>query len=130
MCHEFMSSKYSKGRFERLAAAFNKLGYNALAFDFSGCGESDNDSLTVEKEIDDLKSDISFTKSKGYKKIDLYGHSLGTLICLKCYTSETITMVLSGVLTDFMQYNWYEFFTKEQMEELMKKGYIAESTPS
>jgi pimeloyl-ACP methyl ester carboxylesterase len=129
MCHGFMSSKCSKGRFERLAIAFNKLGYNALAFDFSGCGESDDDSLTVEKEIDDLKSAISFAKSKGYEKIALYGHSLGTLICLKCYTSEIATMVLSGALTDSMQYNWYEFFTKEQMEELMKKGYITESTP-
>lgn len=34
MCHGFMSNKYSKGRFERLATAFNKYGYSALLFDF------------------------------------------------------------------------------------------------
>lgn len=129
MCHGFMSSKYSKGRFERLAAAFNKSGYSALAFDFSGCGESDDDILTVEKEVDDLKSAISFAKSKGYKKIALYGHSLGTLICLKSYTPEIITMVLSGAITDSMKYNWHEFFTKEQMQNLEQSGYIIQYTP-
>jgi alpha-beta hydrolase superfamily lysophospholipase len=130
MCHGFTSNKYSKGRFERLIKAFNKSGFSALAFDFSGCGESDDDSLTVDKEVDDLRSAIEFAKSKGYKKIALYGHSLGSLICLKCYTPEIITMVLSGALTDSMHYNWEEVFTKEQMKELMKTGYIIEPTPN
>jgi len=129
MCHGFTSNKYSKGRFERLAKAFNKSGFSALAFDFRGCGESDDDSLTVDKEVEDLKSAIEFAKSKGYKKIALYGHSLGSLICLKCYTPEIITMVLSGALTDSMHYNWNDIFTKEQMEELKEKGYITEPTP-
>lgn len=65
MCHGFMSSRYSKGRFERLSTAFNKSGHSALLFDLSGCGESDDDILTVEKEVDDLKSAIQFVKSKG-----------------------------------------------------------------
>ena len=129
MCHGFISNKYSKGRFERLIKVFNKSGFSALAFDFRGCGESDDDSLTVDKEVEDLKSAIEFAKSKGYKKIALYGHSLGSLICLKCYTPEIITMVLSGALTDSMHYNWKDVFTKEQMEELKEKGYITEPTP-
>jgi pimeloyl-ACP methyl ester carboxylesterase len=129
MCHGFISNKYSKGRFERLTEAFNKSSFSALAFDFRGCGESDDDSLTVDKEVEDLKAAIEFAKSKGYKKIALYGHSLGTLICLKCYTPEIITMVLSGALTDSMHYNWNNVFTKEQMQELKEEGYITEPTP-
>ncbi len=128
MCHGFMSNKHSKGRFGRLATAFNKNSFSALTFDFSGCGESDDDILTIEKEVDDLKSAIIFVKSRGYKKIALYGHSLGTLICLKSYTPEIITMVLSGALTGSMKYNWNEFFSKEQMQELEDKGYITEYT--
>lgn len=126
MCHGFMSNKYSRGRFDKLATAFNEYGFNVFSFDFSGCGESDNDSLTIEKEVDDLESAILYVKSKGYEGIALYGHSLGTLICLKGYTPEIITMVLSGALTGSMKYNWEEFFTKEQMEELKEKGYITE----
>lgn len=126
MCHGFISNKYSKGRFEKLATAFNKCGFDALAFDFSGCGESDNDSLTIEKEVDDLKSAISYAISKGYEKIALYGYSLGTLICLKSYIPEIITMVLLGALTGPMKYNWDEFFTQEQMKELEENGFITE----
>lgn len=126
MCHGFMSDKYSKGRFDKLATAFNKCGFDALVFDFSGCGESDNDSLTIETEVDDLKSAISHVISKGYERIALFGYSLGTLICLKSYIPEIVTMVLLGALTGPMKYNWDEFFTQEQMKELEENGSIIE----
>lgn len=32
----------------------------------------------------------------------LYGHSLGSLICLRAYAPEVATMVLTGALTDTM----------------------------
>lgn len=126
MCHGFMSDKYSRGRFEKLGFAFNNYGFDALTFDFSGCGESDNDSLTIEKEVDDLKAAISYAKSREYEKIALYGHSLGSLICLKNYITEIETMVLLGALTGSMKYNWIEFFTEGQMKELEVKGLITE----
>lgn len=128
MCHGFMSDKHSRGRFPKLAIALNEYGFNVLSFDFSGCGESDDDNLTIEKQEDDLKSAILYAKSNGYENIGLYGYSLGTLICLKNYTPEIKTMVLLGALTDSMKYNWDEFFTKEQMKELRQKGYITQHT--
>ncbi|QPA29950.1 alpha/beta fold hydrolase [Anoxybacillus caldiproteolyticus] len=124
MAHGFTSDKNSNGRFNILANAFTKAGFSVLTFDFSGCGESDDDRLTLEKEVDDLKSAIQFVKSRGYQTIGLYGHSLGSLICLKSYTSDIKTMVLSGALTNAMKYDWEQYFTKEQMKELKEKGYI------
>jgi putative redox protein len=47
MCHGFTSDKSSRGRFDRFAYAFHQLGYSILAFDFSGCGKSDDDRLTM-----------------------------------------------------------------------------------
>ena len=44
MCHGFASNKDAGGRFERLSKSLNTFGFNTLAFDFSGCGESDDDS--------------------------------------------------------------------------------------
>jgi pimeloyl-ACP methyl ester carboxylesterase len=128
MCHGFCSDKNSRGRFPRLANRFNEIGYNAFAFDFSGCGESENDSLTMAKEVDDLKSAIAFIKSKGFHKIALYGHSLGTVISLKCFSPDIITMVLSGAGTDSMKYDWNEFYSKEQIKGLEEKGYLTEKT--
>lgn len=125
--HGFISDKRSKGRFPRLAKALNQCGYNVLTFDFCGCGESDDDSITVSKEIDDLNSAIKFVKSLGYRKIGLYGHSLGSLICLNCCSLDIDAMVLSGALTGPMKYNWSDYFTEEQIKELNKKGYITKN---
>lgn len=126
MCHGFTSDKSSRGRFDRFADVFHQHGYNVLAFDFSGCGESDDDRLEMNKQLDDLQSAISFVKIEGYTEIALHGHSLGTKICLSCYQSGIKTMVLTGALTGPIKYNWEEVFSVAQLEELSQKGYITE----
>lgn len=113
LCHGFTSDKSSRGRFDKLANSFQRLGYSALAFDFSGCGESDDDRLTLAKQVDDLHSVISFVTSMGYTKIALYGNSLGSTVCLQCYTPQISTMVLTGALTGPMKYDWDEYFTEK-----------------
>ncbi|MGD8189884.1 alpha/beta hydrolase [Brevibacillus ginsengisoli] len=124
MAHGFTSDRLSKGRFPRLAEAFNRSGFDALAFDFSGCGESDDDSLTTKKWVDDLRAAIRFAQSLGYQQIGLYGHSLGSLICLTCYSPEIATIVVSGALTAAMYYKWEEQFNQEQLRELQETGMI------
>lgn len=124
MCHGFTSDKFSQGRAEQLAKAYETVGYSVLMFDFSGCGESDDDILTIDKEIDDLQSAISYVRSIGYKNIGLYGHSLGAYICLQCSTDDITTMVLTGALTGRMFYTWEDYFTPEQLVELAKSGHI------
>lgn len=126
LCHGFTSDKSSRGRFDRLAGTYQRSGYNVLAFDFSGCGESADDSLTLAKQVDDLKAAINFVKARGYTTIGLHGHSLGTLVCLKGFSPEIKTMVLTGAATGPMKYNWDEYYSKEQMQELRDKGYITE----
>lgn len=120
MAHGFTSDRFSKGRFPRLAHAFNRSGYDVLTFDFSGCGESDDDSLTAEKWVDDLRAAIRYVQSQGYQQIGLYGHSLGSLICLSCYSSDVSAIVVSGALTGAMHYQWEEHFTAEQLNELQE----------
>jgi len=124
MAHGFMNNKSSQGRFDMIAEALNKLGFNVFAFDFSGCGESDPDFLNVANEVDDLNSAIEIMKSRGYESIALFGYSLGSLICLRCFHPEIETMVLMGAMTHSMNYDWNEEFTQEQMVELQKVGFI------
>lgn len=126
MCHGFTSDKSSRGRFDRFAKHFHEMGYSVLAFDFSGCGESDDDRMTLAKLVDDLRSAIVYVKSRGYSRISLYGHSLGSRVCLESYSPEITTMVLSGAGTGPVTYKWDEHFTAEQMQELSEKGYITE----
>ncbi|MBA3064504.1 alpha/beta hydrolase [Candidatus Woesearchaeota archaeon] len=124
MAHGFTGDKSGEGRFDKIAKSLNDIGYNILSFDFSGCGESDDDTLTVEKQVDDLNSDIKFVKSKGYQNIGLFGHSLGGLISLKCFTPEIVTMVLWAPVTNKIKYRWDKRYSKEQLQELEDKGYL------
>jgi len=97
-----------------------------LAFDFSGSGESDDDSLTVGKQVDDLNCAIKYVSDKGFKKIGLLGLSLGGLICLKVYSPDKNikTMVLWAPVTAKKENYAEKKFTPEQLQELKEKGYV------
>jgi pimeloyl-ACP methyl ester carboxylesterase len=125
MAHGFTNDKSSQGRFDALAEAFNGNGYNVLRFDFSGCGESNKDILSTHNMIDDLQCAIEYVRTKyGSSIFALYGHSLGGLICLKCGDPAIRTMVLTGAPTDYMKYDWSEYYSEEQLHEIRAKGYL------
>ena len=124
MAHGFTNDKSSQGRFDVLAESFNQTGYNVLRFDFSGCGESSSDILSTHNMIDDLQCAIGFMKQKECAVFGLYGQSLGGLICLKCADPGIRTMVLTGAPTDFMKYDWTEYYSDEQLREIRAKGYL------
>jgi len=130
MAHGFINNKFSNGRYDKLAAALNAIGYDALAFDFSGCGESDDDAINADNEVDDLNSAIEFALSKGYEEISLFGNSFGTLSCLRCCRKEIAAMVLTGALTDSMSYNWKDFYSEEQLESLETDGFFYDLSAS
>ncbi|MGD0996906.1 MAG: alpha/beta fold hydrolase, partial [Thermoleophilia bacterium] len=82
MAHGFASDRGSRGRFPAIAAALATAGHASLAFDFAGCGESDDDVLTLDHQIDDLHAAIAHAHSLGYERLALHGHSLGGRVCL------------------------------------------------
>ena len=55
------------------------LGVDLLSFDFSGCGNSDGDWVTLgHKETDDLNAVIQYLVTRGKtSKIALWGRSMG-----------------------------------------------------
>ncbi len=82
MAHGFASDRRSRGRFPRIAAALAGAGLASLSFDFGGCGDSDDDVLTLDHQIDDLLAAIAHARSLGYGRLALHGHSLGGRVCL------------------------------------------------
>lgn len=99
IAHGFSSNK-DREHFLKIADSLNNAEFAVLRFDFSGCGESDDDSISVEKEVDDLKSAIEFVKKKGYGNIGLLGVSLGGLIALRAFGKSTKALVLWAPVTD------------------------------
>lgn len=47
MAHGFTGTKEQYGKFSEIAEGLHSTGFNVLSFDFSSCGESDEDSITV-----------------------------------------------------------------------------------
>ena len=122
MAHGFASDKSSRGRFPRAAQRLHECGYDVLAFDFSGCGESDDDTLTVAKQVDDLRAALDFVRGRGAARVALWGHSLGTRVCLELCDPGVATMVLTGAATGPIRYRWEEHFSPEQLAELAATG--------
>jgi pimeloyl-ACP methyl ester carboxylesterase len=122
LCHGYTSHRLRRNRFPVIAEALSTAGYNCLAFDFSGCGESDDDTVTIAGEVDDLHSAITYIESLGLTRIALYGNSLGSLICLLNYSEKIQTMVLVGAVTGPMQYDWSQYYSPQQLQELASTG--------
>lgn len=66
-------------------------GYSCFRFDFSGCGLSDGgfETITVERQTQELVSAISYLKTRfEAKSISLFAHSLGACIALKAVLEQ------------------------------------------
>jgi pimeloyl-ACP methyl ester carboxylesterase len=124
LSHGFKSDKYLRGDFNLIIESLHSLGYNILTFDYSGCGESDDGTITVAKQVDDLNSILNYVKSAGYEKVGLIGCSLGGLNALKCYSPLISTMVLWAPVTDKIKYTWDKRYSPEQLLEFEEKGHI------
>lgn len=124
MAHGFASERRSRGRFPAIAAALAAAGYASLAFDFGGCGESDDDVLTLAHQIDDLRAAIAYATSLGYPRLALHGHSLGGRVCLAGAPPQVATMATTGATTGPMHYDWRDYFKPEQMDELARTGRV------
>ena len=122
LVHGFASDRRSSGRFEYIARCLNDAGLAAFAFDFSGCGESDDDPLLIAHEVEDLRAALALAEGWGYRVIVMWGNSLGGRVCLEAVTPAVSTMVLTGGATGPMNYNWGEYFSAEQIDELQTHG--------
>lgn len=130
MAHGFSADKSSRGRFEKAAHVLNSIGHAVFRFDFSGCGESDDALLCIENEVEDMKAAIEYVKNRGFQDIALYGHSLGSLICLRAYMPEIRAMVLTGALTDGIQYDWASYYSPQQLADMDEQGFLTDLVDS
>ncbi|MCK5600868.1 alpha/beta hydrolase [Candidatus Pacearchaeota archaeon] len=116
------SSNKDREKSVKAASAYAKSGIAALRFDFGGSGESYDSEISIDGQVDDLKSAIKFAKGQGYSNIGLQGDSLGGLVSILAYNSEITAMLLTAPVTAGASPS---LLRKEGVsEELEEKGYI------
>ncbi|MDO5049804.1 MAG: alpha/beta hydrolase [Actinomycetaceae bacterium] len=121
--HSFMADRHSGEHFDRLSAAYRGAGYATLEFDYSGCGDSDDDVLTVANHVEDLHSVSAWVKSQGFTRQLIHAHSFGTLAALRARPEAAQTMVLTGMITGPLSFDWPKIFSESQLDDLEKHGY-------
>ncbi|MCL3860940.1 alpha/beta hydrolase [Actinotalea sp. K2] len=120
--HGFLGERSSRGRNDRLAAAYREAGHATLTFDFSGCGSSDDDVVTVAHEVEDLHAAIGHVVQAGFGLVVLHGHSLGSLVCLRTHSAHVVAMVLTGAITGPINHPWREVLGPDHWTELLRTG--------
>lgn len=124
MSHGFAENRVKFKLFSDIATDLHKNNLNVFTFDFCGCGESDDENLTISNKIDDLKAVIDFIKSKKLSKIILLGYSLGGLISLKNYSKDIYSIILLAPVTNKIEYSLDKRFSEKQLKELKSYGRI------
>lgn len=123
MSHGFTGDKTEWGYFDTVAEELNEAGYNVIAFDFAGSGESDDEPLRIDSQVNDLGTAIDYLESQNVERVGLYGHSQGGLVSLRNYSPDIETMFLSSPVTDSMPDYRQLRLDAEQREEVEEKGY-------
>ena len=121
--HGFLADRHSSYRFDRLAEAYRDVGYATLQLDFSGCGTSDDDVVTVAGEVEDLRSASAWLTEQGYPVQAVHAHSFGTLAAMRAAPRDVVTMVLTGAMTGPLSYPWDEIFSPRQLDDLELVGH-------
>lgn len=122
LAHGFLSDKSSQGRFDYISRCLNRAGFSTFAFDFSGCGESQDDALTLAKLVDDLECAVREVRRRGYPRVALWGHSLGTRVCVSAQVDDVFAMVLTGAGIGPVHHDWDTFLTPAQRTQLATTG--------
>ena len=122
LVHGYTSNKRWRGRFPHIGAALNEAGFAAFAYDSSGCGESGDDSLRLDKLVQDVRDAVAEVRELGYQRVALWGHSLGARSCIAANPPGVVTMVLSSAGTAPMHYHWPDYYAAADLATLAATG--------
>ena len=118
--HAFLCDRLSSPHFSILAEEYHRLGYATLIFDYSGHGASDDDPITTELRVEDLRAASGWLSDQGFDRQLLHAHSSGSVSALRSRPRAVQAVFLSSPIVGPMDYDWEQIFSASQLEELEK----------
>lgn len=122
--HSFLSDRHNNGWFDAVASFCRGMGYATLQMDCSGSGASDDDVITLEHVVEDIRAACSWLVENGFPRISIHAREFGGLAALKARPPEVNSMVLVSVPCDQRDYPWEQIFTDQQLSALEATGYM------
>ncbi len=116
--HSFLSDRTASDHFPRLAGKYRSLGYATLLFDYSGHGESDDDPITNDLRVEDLRAASSWLADQGFGRQLLHAHSSGSTSAFLASPRAVDAIFVTAPITGPLSFNWEAIFSPTQLEEL------------
>lgn len=123
--HGFLTDRHSLGWFDQFGARYRASGYATMAFDFSGCGASDDDVVTIDREVEDLRSVASWLADEGYSRIVIHAHGTGAQAALKARPQAACALVATSPVIEPRSIEWDQVFSPTQLDQLESHGHTA-----
>ena len=118
MSHGFLADKSEGGRFDRLASLLQSEGIDAISFDYSGCGESEETPISLDAFHEDLDAVGDYARNEGLARLGLVGFSFGGYLALEYLKrSGARCALLWAPVTDALPVP-NRIITAENLEEL------------
>jgi putative redox protein len=124
LVHGFMAGRKWNGRLVKIAESLVKQNINVYSFDLSGYGESDDELISINSGVLDVRCILSYIRFKKYSKIGVLGHSLGGVISLSQNLEKIDSLCLLAPVTDKINYSFNERFGEPVMNTMRKEGYF------
>ena len=121
MAHGFPGDRSEWGYFDFIADSLHGKGFKVLKFDFSGVGESEDEPISIDKQVQDLEAAVEILKSENAEKIGLFGHSQGGLVSLRNH-SLADALVLTSPITSPIENYAENRLSSSQRKELEENG--------
>ncbi|MDO4665408.1 MAG: alpha/beta hydrolase [Actinomycetaceae bacterium] len=121
--HSFLGDRHSAGWFDEIGAVYRGLGYQTLAVDLAGCGSSDDDVISLDHHIEDVRSVVSWVFDEGAARVGIHAHGFGATVSLRANLDRISAMVLSGPVCGPTGVDWTKVFSEAQLDQLEETGF-------
>ncbi|MDY2941095.1 MAG: alpha/beta hydrolase [Varibaculum sp.] len=121
--HGFLTDRHSVGWFDRFAKSYRSAGYATLQIDLSGCGNSEDDVITLAHAAEDLRAASSWLTDQGFPVQVIHGHGWGASAAIKADAPDVRAIFASSPILGSRDNDWSRVFSEKQLTQLEQVGH-------